>query len=190
MSTNKHTGQPINTVSAIWAQDKNTLTEAQYNEFYKYVANAYDKPKFTLHFKADAPIDLKCLVYVPTFHTEKFGMGRMEPGVNLYSRKILIENKPKDLLPEWLRFIKGVVDSEDLPLSISREKSQDSTLLRRIRDVLTRKIIRFLDEQVLLTHIHTYIHTYSLVIHPTNPPHSSLSLPSISQGSKSTGGIS
>ena len=166
MSTNKHTGQPINTVSAIWAQDKNTLTEAQYNEFYKYVANAYDKPKFTLHFKADAPIDLKCLVYVPTFHTEKFGMGRMEPGVNLYSRKILIENKPKDLLPEWLRFIKGVVDSEDLPLSISREKSQDSTLLRRIRDVLTRKIIRFLDEQVLLTHIHTYIHTYSLVIHP------------------------
>ena len=72
----------------------------------------------------------------------------MEPGVNLYSRQILIENKPKDLLPEWLRFIKGVVDSEDLPLSISREKSQDSTLLRRIRDVLTRKIIRFLDEQV------------------------------------------
>jgi len=111
------------------------------------VANAYDKPKFTLHFKADAPIDLKCLLYVPSFHTEKFGMGRMEPGVNLYSRKILIENKPKDLLPEWLRFIKGVVDSEDLPLSIAREKSQDSTLLRRIRDVLTRKIIRFLDEQ-------------------------------------------
>lgn len=68
-------------------------------------------------------------------------------GVNLYSRKILIENKPKDLLPDWLRFIRGVVDSEDLPLSLSREKSQDSTLLRRIRDVLTRKLIRYLDEQ-------------------------------------------
>ena len=68
-------------------------------------------------------------------------------GVNLYSRKILIEKGPKDLLPEWLRFIKGVVDSEDLPLSISREKSQDSTLLKRIRDVLTRKLIRFFDDQ-------------------------------------------
>ena len=56
-------------------------------------------------------------------------MGRMEPGVNLYSRKILIESKPKDLLPEWCRFVKGVVDSEDLPLSIAREKSQDSALL-------------------------------------------------------------
>ena len=67
-------------------------------------------------------------------------------GMNLYSRKILIEKGPKDLLPDWLRFIKGVVDSEDLPLSISREKSQDSTLLRRIRDVLTRKMIRHLDE--------------------------------------------
>ena len=71
----------------------------------------------------------------------------MEPGVNLYSKKILIENKPKDLLPDWLRFIKGVVDSEDLPLSISREKSQDTFLLKRIKDVLTRKIIKYLDDQ-------------------------------------------
>ena len=64
----------------------------------------------------------------------------MEPGVSLYSRKILIEDKPADLLPDWLRFVKGVVDSEDLPLSLSREKPQDSGLLKRIRDVLTRKV--------------------------------------------------
>lgn len=137
----------VNTVSAIWVQDKKSVTASQYEDFYKFIANAYDKPKYTLHFRADAPIDLKCLFFVPTFHTEKFGMGRMEPGVNLYSRKILIENKPKDLLPEWLRFVKGVVDSEDLPLSLSREKPQDSNLLKRIRDVLTRKLIRFLDEK-------------------------------------------
>ena len=134
-------------MSAIWVQDKKSVTTAQYEDFYKFIANAYDKPKYTLHFRADAPIDLKCLFFVPSFHTEKFGMGRMEAGVNLYSRKILIENKPKDLLPEWLRFVKGVVDSEDLPLSLSREKPQDSNLLKRIRDVLTRKLIRFLDEQ-------------------------------------------
>eukprot|EP00605_Chrysophyceae_sp_TOSAG23-4_P001167 GSChrysophyteH1.ASY1.ANO1.1275.1 assembled CDS len=63
-----------------------------------------------------------------------FGGGRIEPGVNLYSRKVLIENKPSDLLPDWCRFIKGVVDSEDLPLSLSREKPQDTRLLARIRD--------------------------------------------------------
>jgi TNF receptor-associated protein 1 len=56
------------------------VTTAQYDEFYKYVANAYDKPMFTLHFRADAPIDLKCLLYIPSIHSEKFGQGRMEPG--------------------------------------------------------------------------------------------------------------
>lgn len=56
------------------------VTKAQYDEFYKYIANAFDSPQFTLHFKADAPIDLKCLLYVPSFHSEKFGRGRLEPG--------------------------------------------------------------------------------------------------------------
>jgi len=131
-------GSPVNTVSAIWTHDKNSVTSAQYSEFYKFIANAHDEPSFTLHFRTDAPLDLKALFFIPSYHTEKFGMGRMEPGVNLYSRKILIENKPKDLLPDWLRFVKGVVDSEDLPLSLSREKPQDSLLLKRIKDVMTR----------------------------------------------------
>eukprot|EP01041_Mallomonas_annulata_P002154 gene2154-4192_t len=143
-------GANVNTVSAIWLQDKRTVTETQYKDFYKFISNAFDDPMFTIHFQVDAPIDLKALFFFPTFHGEKFGMGRIEPGVNLYSRKILIENKPKDLLPDWLRFIKGVVDSEDLPLSLSREKSQDSQLLKRIRDVLTRKIIRFLEEKAAM----------------------------------------
>jgi len=140
-------GNIVNTISAIWLQDKKTVTETQYKDFYKFISNAWDEPRFTLHFSVDAPIDLKALFFFPSFHGEKFGMGRIEPGVNLYSRKVLIETKPKDLLPEWLRFLKGVVDSEDLPLSLSREKSQDSRLLARIKDVLSRKVIRFLEEQ-------------------------------------------
>eukprot|EP00595_Chromulina_sp_UTEXLB2642_P001065 CAMPEP_0196767680 /NCGR_PEP_ID=MMETSP1095-20130614/41847_1 /TAXON_ID=96789 ORGANISM="Chromulina nebulosa, Strain UTEXLB2642" /NCGR_SAMPLE_ID=MMETSP1095 /ASSEMBLY_ACC=CAM_ASM_000446 /LENGTH=657 /DNA_ID=CAMNT_0042136213 /DNA_START=146 /DNA_END=2119 /DNA_ORIENTATION=+ len=142
----KLNGEEVNTVTALWTQDKKEVTSSQYNEFYKFFTNDYDSPRYTLHFKTDAPIDLKCLFFVPSSHTEKFGMGRIEPGVNLYSRKILIESKPKDLLPEWLRFMKGVVDSEDLPLSISREKPQDSNLLRRMREVLTRKIIKFFED--------------------------------------------
>lgn len=82
-------GEVVNTVSAIWTQEKSSVTEAQYDEFYRFIANAYDKPKYRLHFRTDAPIDLKCLFYVPTFHGEKFGQGRTELGVNLYSRKVL-----------------------------------------------------------------------------------------------------
>jgi TNF receptor-associated protein 1 len=141
-------GIEVNTVSAIWAKDKNSVSKQEYNDFYKYVANAFDTPKYTLHFSADAPIDLKTLLFFPTLHTEKFGMGRMEPSVSLYSRKVLIESKPADLLPSWLRFMQGVVDSEDLPLSIAREKAQDTLLLNKIRDVLTRKIVRFLGERL------------------------------------------
>jgi len=141
-------GEVVNTIQAVWSQDKSSVTEDQYKEFYKFIANAYDDPLFTLHFRADAPLDVKSLFFFPSFHTEKFGMGRMEPGCSLYSRKVLIEHKSPDILPDWLRFVKGVVDSEDLPLSISREKAQDSGLIKKLGDVLTRKILRFLDEML------------------------------------------
>lgn len=143
----KVNGEAVNTVSAIWMEEKASVDTKQYNDFYRFISGAFDDPKYTVHFRTDAPIDLKCLFFIPSFHSEKFGGGRTEPGVNLYSRKVLIENKPKDLLPDWLRFVKGVVDSEDLPLSLSREKPQDSRLLARIRDVLTRKLVRYLEEQ-------------------------------------------
>lgn len=141
-------GEIVNKVSALWAQEKNTITEEQYDEFYKFISLGFDKARYNLHFRADAPLELKVLLFLPTIHTEKFGMGRMEPGVSLYSRKVLITHKSKDILPDWCRFIKGVVDSEDLPLSLSRENPQDSRLITRIRDVLVRKIVRFLSEKM------------------------------------------
>lgn len=137
----------VNTVQALWTRDKKDVNDGQYKDFYQFMTGAHDEPRFRLHFRTDAPLDLKVLLFVPYFHSEKFGMGAMEPGVNLYSRRVLIESKPKDLLPDWLRFIKGAVDSEDLPLSLSREKAQDSSLLRRIREVLTRRILKMLEEE-------------------------------------------
>ena len=74
-------------------------------------------------------------------HSEKYGMVRMEQGVSLYSRKILIDSKPENLLPELLRFVSGVVDSEDLPLNISRESMQDTALVTKIGSVLTRRYV-------------------------------------------------
>jgi len=139
-------GDRVNTVEAVWAQDPREVDEETYSEFYKYVANAIDEPLETLHFRADAPIELRALLFVPSFHSEKYGMERMEPGVSLYSRKVLIEHKSPDILPDWMRFVKGVVDSEDLPLSISREKPQDTALIGKLKKALTRRFLSQLEK--------------------------------------------
>lgn len=137
-------GNRLNTVSAIWSNDPKDVTDEQYTEFYKYMAHAFDEPMDRLHYRADAPLDIKALFFIPSFHSEKYGMGRMEPAVSLYSRKVLIEAKSPNIVPDWMRFVKGVVDSEDLPLSVSREKAQDSTLITKLRKALTRKFINHL----------------------------------------------
>lgn len=139
--------EQVNTVQAIWTKNKNEVTEEEYNEFYKFIANAYDEPFYRLHFSADAPVAINALLFVPKHNFERFGFGRMEPGVNLYCRKILIQQHAEGILPEWLRFVKGVVDSEDIPLNISRETMQDSALMARLRKVVTGRFLRFLNEQ-------------------------------------------
>ena len=138
-------GMRVNAVDAIWSRDPKEVETDDYHEFYKYIANAQDLPQDILHFRAEAPIDVKALLFIPSFHSEKYGMGQMQPGVSLYSRKVLIESNSKDILPEWLRFLKGAVDSEDLPLSISREKAQDAALIAKLRRALTRKFISHLN---------------------------------------------
>ncbi|MFA6961481.1 MAG: molecular chaperone HtpG [Opitutaceae bacterium] len=140
-------GKHINTVQAIWLRSKNEITDEQYTEFYKFQSHAYDEPRLRLHFSADAPLQINALLFVPKDNTEKFGMARLEPAVSLYCRKVLIDAKPKDLLPEWLRFLKGVVDSEDLPLNISRETMQDRALIEKLNKVITKRFIKFLSEE-------------------------------------------
>ena len=139
-------GDRVNTVEAVWAQDPREVDDETYTEFYKYIANAIDEPLETLHFRADAPLEVRALLFVPSFHSEKYGMERMEPGVSLYSRKVLIEHKSPDILPDWMRFVKGVVDSEDLPLSISREKPQDTALIGKLKKALTRRFLSQLEK--------------------------------------------
>lgn len=140
-------GEQINTVQAIWTKNKNEIKEEEYNEFYKYVANAYDEPLMRLHFSADAPLSINALLFVPKDNFERYGFGRTEPGVNIYCRKVLIQQQAGDILPEWLRFLRGVIDSEELPLNISRETMQDSSLVARLRKVITGRFLKFLNEQ-------------------------------------------
>ncbi len=137
----------INTKQAIWTRSKSDIKDEEYDEFYSYIAHDSDKPLFRLHFSADAPLSIHALLYVPKRNPEILGMARAESEVNLYCRKILIQAKAKDLFPEWLRFLRGAVDSEDLPLNISRESMQDSALLSKLNKVLTSRFIKFLDDQ-------------------------------------------
>ena len=140
-------GKRINTVQALWLRGKNEIKEEEYTEFYKFQAHAIDEPRLRLHFSADAPLAINALLFVPKENTEKLGLSRLEPAVSLYCRKVLIDQKPKDILPEWLRFLKGVVDSEDLPLNISRETMQDKSLLEKLNKVITKRFLKFLDEE-------------------------------------------
>lgn len=140
-------GQKVNTVDALWTKNKNEITDEEYNEFYKFIANAHDEPLFRLHFSSDAPLNINTLLFVPKENLEQFGFGRTEPGVNLYCKKVLIQEKSPIVLPEWLRFLRGVIDSEELPLNISRETMQDSALVGKLNKVVTSRFLKFLDGQ-------------------------------------------
>ena len=140
-------GEKVNTVDAIWLRSKNEIKDEEYEEFYKFQSNDYEAPLMRMHFSADAPLEINSLLFVPKRNMEKMGMFRNENKVALHCRKVLIDPEPKALFPEWLRFLKGVVDSSDLPLNVSREVMQDSELLRKLNQVLTKRFLRFLNEQ-------------------------------------------
>jgi TNF receptor-associated protein 1 len=140
-------GNVVNTVQALWTKHQNEIKPDDYEEFYKYLAHDTAAPLYRLHFSADAPLSIRALLFVPEKNYELLTLTRGEPEVNLYCRRILIQPKAKGLFPEWLRFLRGVVDSEDLPLNISRETMQDSALLRKINEVLTKRVLKWLDEE-------------------------------------------
>jgi molecular chaperone HtpG len=139
-------GEKVNTVQALWTRSKNEIKPEEYDEFYQFIGHDHEKPLLRLHFNADAPLAIQSLLFVPQHNLETMGMGRVESEVNLYCRKVLIQAKAKGLFPEWLRFLKGVVDSEDLPLNISRETMQDTSLMQKLNKVLTTRFLKFLDE--------------------------------------------
>ncbi|XP_051823691.1 heat shock protein 75 kDa, mitochondrial [Antechinus flavipes] len=141
-------GKRINTLQALWMMDSKDISEWQHEEFYRYIAQAYDKPRYTLHYKTDAPLNIRSIFYVPETKPSMFDVSReLGSSVALYSRKVLIQTKASDILPKWLRFLRGVVDSEDIPLNLSRELLQESALIRKLRDVLQQRLIKFFIDQ-------------------------------------------
>jgi molecular chaperone HtpG len=140
-------GTRINEVEALWLKNKNDITDEQYKAFYQFACKSWDDPAYRLHFSADAPLAINSLVFAPSENPERMGFSKTECGVALYSKKVLIDAAPKDLLPDWMRFMKGVVDSADIPLNISRETMQDSALIRKLGSVISKRVIRMFEKE-------------------------------------------
>ncbi|XP_059618141.1 heat shock protein 75 kDa, mitochondrial [Phlebotomus argentipes] len=141
-------GRRANNIEPVWLLEPKDVKREQHNDFYRFVGNTFDTPRFILHYKTDVPLSIRALLYFPEGKPGLFDLSRDgDIGVALYTRKILIQSKTENLLPKWLRFVKGVVDSEDIPLNLSRELLQNSSLIRKLRNVLTNRVLRFLQDR-------------------------------------------
>ncbi|HLP60122.1 MAG TPA: molecular chaperone HtpG [Candidatus Deferrimicrobium sp.] len=138
--------EKIDSKEAIWTQPKSQLKEKDYNEFFRFFQNATDDPETYIHLSSDAPVQFNAIMYVPKVNSEIYGWVKSDPGLDLYSRKILIQKACRDILPEYFRFIKGVVDSEDIPLNISRETIQSNIRIDKIRKFVLKKIFDHLND--------------------------------------------
>ncbi|MGN0919397.1 MAG: molecular chaperone HtpG [Alphaproteobacteria bacterium] len=137
----------LNTGTALWMRPKSEITPTQYKDFYQTISHAFDTPWETLHFHAEGVIDYTALLFIPTeppmtlFQPDKHG------NVSLYVNKVFISDEMPELLPYWLRFVAGVIDTKDLPLNVSREMLQQTPVLTKIRQGLTSKILAVLKKR-------------------------------------------
>jgi molecular chaperone HtpG len=138
--------QTLNSMKAIWARPKSEVTEEEYTEFYKHVSHDYDAPFRTIHFSAEGTSEFKALLYLPAKKPFDMFMNDRKKGLQLYVKRVFISDKCEELIPDYLRFVKGVVDSSDLPLNVSREILQEDVLIKRIQKSLVGKVLSTLAE--------------------------------------------
>lgn len=131
----------VNQTTALWREPPSQIKDEQYDEFYKLISHDYQEPLLRVHYSIDAPIQFSSLLFVPQSNPEVLGFGEGEVSLQLYVQRVLIDGDNKACLPKYLRFVKGVVESSDLPLNVSRETLQQNRMIAKIRDNLTRKLL-------------------------------------------------
>lgn len=131
----------LNTASALWTRDKKDITDEQYTEFYHHVSHAFDTPWLTLHNKVEGVVSYTNLLFVPTTRPYDLFNAERDCKVRLYVNRVFITEDKTELVPGYLRFVRGIVDSEDLPLNISRELLQQNPQLAKIRSGLTKRVL-------------------------------------------------
>jgi len=133
--------ETINSASALWTRPRAEITAEQYKEFYHHVGHSFDEPWLTLHARAEGVLEYTLLLFVPAQKPFDLFDPERKSRLKLYVRRVFITDEGTDLLPAYLRFIRGIVDSEDLPLNISREMLQSNPMVARIRQQLTRRVL-------------------------------------------------
>ena len=139
-------GERVNTQPALWREPKSSIKQEDYNAFYKHLTYDSADPLDVLHISVDAPVQFNALLYIPAATQDFFGADRDFWGLDLYARRVLIQHRNKELIPDWLAFLKGVVDTEDLPLNISRETLQENRVLMKISQTITRQMLGHLEK--------------------------------------------
>ena len=132
----------VNDQKPIWVEPKSQVTDEQYKAFYGYLSKrTQEEPLWHLHLTSDSPFQFHSILFCPPVNFELMGFGKDEHGLHLCAKRILVQNNCRELLPEYLRFVYGLVDSADLPLNVSRQALQDDTVFRKIRKVLVKRVL-------------------------------------------------
>ena len=139
--------QTLNRASALWTRSKNEVTQEQHTEFYRHLSHGFDEPWSTLHWRAEGKIEYTALLYVPGIRPFDLFAPERKHGVKLYVRRVFVNEAPEGLVPRYLRFLRGVVDSEDLPLNVSREMLQNNPVVRLIRQGITARVLGELEKR-------------------------------------------
>jgi molecular chaperone HtpG len=139
--------ETVNAAGALWARPKSEIEEEQYKQFYRDSTHAFDEPWHTLHFKAEGTIEYTALLFVPSMRPLDLFDPNRHGGVRLYVKRVFITDDCSEVVPGWLRFLRGVVDSEDLPLNVSRELLQNNPVLAKIRQGLTKRVLGELEKK-------------------------------------------
>lgn len=131
-----------NQQTSLWRKSLSDVAADDYKKFYQQMTLDFEEPLTTIHFSSDAPVNVRALLFVPAKREKGILASRKEPGVMLYSHNVLIQEYCNDLLPKWLSFVDGVVDSEDLPLNVSRETVQNNRLMKQLAKMIRGRVMR------------------------------------------------
>lgn len=139
--------EKVNSASALWSKNKAEITQEQYKDFYQHISHNFDDPWLTLHFKAEGSIEYTGLLFIPSTQPYDLFQPDRKQGLKLYVNRVFISDKVEELMPNYLRFVKGVIDSSDLPLNISREMLQQNALVAKIRSSTVSRLLKELKKR-------------------------------------------
>ena len=158
------TPKPLNTMTALWKRSKKDVKKEEYDEFYRHLTHDFDEPLEAIPFSGEGQVEFKALLFIPKAAGMDLYMPQSKRGLSLYVRNVFIGNDFDLLLPDYLRFVKGVVDSSDLPLNVSREMLQDDLVISKIKSAVTSKILSTLEEMKKKESYDTFFQTFGRVL--------------------------